>query len=194
MELQGEATDEQIKEEIDELVLQQSHECYLSLKQKEMLRKELFNSVRRLDILQELLDDDSVTEIMVNGTFGIFVEREGNLTKWEKVFMDRQKLEDIVQQIAGNCNRTVNEAVPIVDARLRGGARVSIVMNPVALNGPIITIRRFPNQPITMQQLIRWNAVTEEAATFLKLLVIAGYNIFICGGTGSGACVKIRLS
>jgi len=186
LESRAEASDEEIKKEIDDLILQHGREQYLSLDQKEVLHKELFNRIRRLDILQELLDDDTVTEVMVNGTEGVFVERAGRLTRWEKSFCEQEKLEDLVQQIAGHCNRIVNEAVPITDARLVGGARVSIVMNPIALNGPIITIRRFPNHPITMQQLIGWGAVTAEAVAFLKRLVIAGYNIFICGGTGSG--------
>lgn len=186
MERETEITDEKILEMIDALILQEGRETYVSLRQKHELRTELFNSIRRLDILQELLDDDTVTEIMVNGTGGIFVEREGRIFKWEKSFSTEEKLEELVQQIVARCNRIVNEAVPIADARLAGGARVSIVMAPVALNGPVITIRRFPNRPVTMEQLIAWNAVTAEAAEFLKKLVLAGYNIFISGGTGSG--------
>ncbi len=186
MERETEITDEKILEMIDALILQEGRETYVSLRQKHELRTELFNSIRRLDILQELLDDDTVTEIMVNGTGGIFAEREGRIFKWEKSFSTEEKLEELVQQIVARCNRIVNEAVPIADARLAGGARVSIVMAPVALNGPVITIRRFPNRPVTMEQLIAWNAVTAEAAEFLKKLVLAGYNIFISGGTGSG--------
>lgn len=182
----GEVSDEKAIEEIDELILQEGHRGYLSLAQKECLRQELFNGIRRLDILQELLDDDSVTEIMVNGTEGIFVERRGRISRWEKNFTEKEKLEDLVQQIAGRCNRIVNEATPIVDARLKGGARVSIVLPPIAINGPVITIRRFPNHPITMEQLISWKAVSRAAVEFLKKLVISGYNIFISGGTGCG--------
>ena len=181
-----ELTDEKILEMIDEIILLEGREKYLSLPRKQQMRTELFNSIRRLDILQELLDDDTVTEIMVNGTGGIFAERQGRISRWEKCFSTTEKLEELVQQIVARCNRIVNEAVPIADARLAGGARVNIVMAPVALNGPIITIRRFPNRPVTMGQLIEWEAVTREAVEFLKNLVTAGYNIFISGGTGSG--------
>lgn len=158
----------------------------MSLSEKRQLRRELFNSIRRLDLLQELVDDDTVTEVMVNGTEGIFFERGGRISLWEKRVESREKLEDLVQQIAGRCNRIVNEAVPIADARLENGARVNMVLYPVALNGPVITIRRFPSNPIKMRQLIAWGSITEEAAAFLQTLVRAGYNIFISGGTGSG--------
>lgn len=179
-------TDQEIYRQIDDLILEESRERYVSLQRKEQLRTELFNSVRKLDILQELIDDDSVTEIMVNGTEGIFLERKGRLTLWEKRISSREKLEDMVQQIAGRCNRIVNEAVPVADARLEDGARVNLVLSPVALNGPIITIRRFPKNPIRMEDLINLGSITGEAAGFLKNLVQAGYNIFISGGTGSG--------
>lgn len=181
-----EIRDEEIYNSIDDLILETGFEYYIRLSDRSRLRTELFNSVRRLDILQELLDEDSVTEIMVNGTEGIFIEQNGRLRLWEKRFHSKERLEDIAQQIVAQCNRIVNESVPIVDARLENGARVNIVMPPVALNGPIITIRRFPDQPIRMQQLIRWKSISEEAALFLQKLVCAGYNIFISGGTGSG--------
>lgn len=181
-----EVRDDRVQDIIDELIMEEGREAYISLPQKQQVRIELFNSIRGLDILQELLDDDDVTEIMVNGTGGIFVERQGRISKWEKHFFSEEKLQELVQQIVAGCNRIVNESVPIADARLRDGARVNIVLAPVALNGPIITIRRFPNRPITMAQLIEWGAVTEEAVSFLKKLVKAGYNIFISGGTGSG--------
>lgn len=181
-----EVRDEEIYRSIDNLILEMGAEVYIRLSERSELRTELFNSVRRLDILQELIDDDSVTEIMVNGTDGIFIERGGRLSLWEKNFFSRERLEDIAQQIVGKCNRIVNESVPIVDARLDNGARVNIVMPPVALNGPVITIRRFPDEPIGMDQLIRWGTVTQEAVAFLERLVRSGYNIFISGGTGSG--------
>lgn len=181
-----EIQDEEIYESIDELILENGFEYYIRLSDRSQLRTELFNSVRRLDILQELLDDDTVTEIMVNGTDGIFIEQGGKLRRWEKSFSSRERLADIAQQIVGQCNRIVNESVPIVDARLGNGARVNIVLPPVALNGPVITIRRFPDDPIRMPQLVRLGAVTEEVAGFLKTLVTAGYNIFISGGTGAG--------
>lgn len=181
-----EVEDEEIFAIIDELILEGGQYAYVRLAERAQIRRELFNSVRRLDILQELVDDDTVTEIMVNGTEGIFIERKGRLTRWEKRFASREKLEDIVQQIVAKCNRVANEAVSIVDARLENGARVNVVMAPVAIGGPVITIRRFPDHPISMEQLIAWNTVTEEAALLLRRLVQAGYNIFISGGTGSG--------
>lgn len=181
-----EIRDEEIYQSIDELILESGVQFYIRLSERNSLRKQLFDSVRRLDILQELIEDNSITEIMVNGTEGIFIERAGRLEPWGKTFDSRERLEDIAQQIVGRCNRIVNEAMPIVDARLENGARVNIVMPPVALNGPVITIRRFPDQPIQMRQLIRWGSVSEEVVDFLKKLVCARYNIFISGGTGSG--------
>ena len=132
------------------------------------------------------MDCDDVTEIMVNGTENIFVEKGGRIYEWDKHFETREKLENVIQQIVAKCNRVVNEASPIADARLENGSRVNIVLSPVALNGPILTIRRFPDHPISMENLIGFGSITREAAEFLKQLVIAGYNIFISGGTGSG--------
>lgn len=181
-----EIQDEEIYRKIDELILESGFGFYIRLSERNAVRKELFNSVRRLDILQELVDDNSVTEIMINGTDGIFIERNGRLMEWEKRFTSVGKLEDIAQQIVAKCNRIVNESVPVVDARLENGARVNIVMPPIALNGPVITIRRFPDHPIRMEELIRWGAVSDDAVEFLEKLVKSGYNIFISGGTGSG--------
>ena len=181
-----EISDEEILVEIDKLIWEEAKGQYMPLSEKITLRQQLFNGIRRLDILQELLEDESVTEIMVNGTDGIFVEKEGRIRCWEHRFVSKTKLEDVVQQIAGKCNRIVNEAIPITDARLENGDRVNIVLPPVAVNGPIITIRRFPKEPITMERLIELGSVSKEVADFLKQLVCAGYNIFICGGTGSG--------
>lgn len=178
--------DQEIYRQIDDLILEETRNRYVSLRRKEALRTELFNSIRKLDILQELIDDDSVTEIMVNGTEGIFLERNGRLLCWEKKITSKEKLEDMVQQIAGRCNRIVNESVPVADARLSDGSRVSLVLPPVALNGPVITIRRFPKNPIHMDRLVELGAVTTEAAAFLRALVRSGYNIFISGGNGSG--------
>ena len=178
--------DQEIYRQIDDLILEETRNRYVSLRRKEALRTELFNSIRKLDILQELIDDDSVTEIMVNGTEGIFLERNGRLLCWEKKITSKEKLEDMVQQIAGRCNRIVNEYVPVADARLSDGSRVSLVLPPVALNGPVITIRRFPKNPIHMDRLVELGTVTTEAAAFLRALVRSGYNIFISGGTGSG--------
>ena len=181
-----EVRDDRVQDIIDELIMEEGREAYISLPQKQQVRIELFNSIRGLDILQELLDDDDVTEIMINGTDNIFVEKAGEITQWEKGFETREKLEDVIQQIVAKCNRAVNEASPIVDARLENGARVNIVLAPVALNGPIVTIRRFPDHPIAMADLLRFGSITQEAADDLERLVMAGYNIFISGGTGSG--------
>ena len=136
LEERGELTDEEILEIIDELVLSRSREFLLTLKEKEGLRKDLFYSVRKLDVLQELVEDNTVTEIMVNGYRDIFVERDGIIRKWEKSFTSEERLQDVIQQIAGKCNRVVNEQIPIADARLENGSRVNIVLPPVALDGP----------------------------------------------------------
>ena len=186
LDVYRELTDQEILETIDELIVNTLRESGVSLKEKVQLRQELFYSVRKLDVLQELIEDETVTEIMVNGPDAIFVERKGKLTRWQKSFTDQEKLEDVIQQIVGKCNRIVNESSPIVDARLEHGERVNIVMPPVALNGPVITIRRFPNRAIRMEQLVNWGSISAEVATLLRSLVCARYNIFISGGTGSG--------
>ena len=180
LDLARELSDQEILEQIDDLILNGMRESALSLKEKVQLRQELFYSVRKLDVLQELIEDDSVTEIMVNGPESIFVERAGKLKKWEKGFTSREKLEDVIQQIVGRCNRVVNESMPIVDARLENGARVNAVIRPVALNGPILTIRRFP------EKLIALGSLPRECAEFLETLVKARYSMVIGGGTGSG--------
>lgn len=186
LDLARELTDEEILEEIDTLILERMRDSRLSLKEKVQLRQELFHSVRKLDVLQELIEDETVTEIMVNGPDAIFVERAGKLSRWEKTFTSGEKLEDVIQQIVGKCNRVVNESMPIVDARLENGARVNAVVRPVALNGPILTIRRFPDTPITMEKLIALGSLPAECAEFLKTLVRARYSMVIGGGTGSG--------
>ncbi len=186
IDLTREIEDEEILEAVDELLLRKGREEFITLKEKNELRKEVFNSIRRLDVLQELIEDPQITEIMINGYQNIFVEKAGAIFPWKKQFDSEKKLEDIVQQIVAKTNRIVNEANPIVDTRLKDGSRVNIVLPPISLEGPVITIRKFPEKPITMEQLIQIGSVTEEAAMFLKKLVQAGYNIFISGGTGSG--------
>ena len=186
LDLARELTDEEILEEIDTLILERMRDSCLSLKEKVQLRQELFHSVRKLDVLQELIEDETVTEIMVNGPDAIFVERAGKLSRLEKTFTSGEKLEDVIQLIVGKCNRVVNESMPIVDARLENGARVNAVVRPVALNGPILTIRRFPDTPITMEKLIALGSLPAECAEFLKTLVRARYSMVIGGGTGSG--------
>lgn len=186
IDLSREVDDIEIREMIDELIIQMGRKYALSLKQRQELGRSVFHSIRKMDVLQELVDCDEVTEIMVNGTENIFVEKAGHIYEWDKRFETREKLENVIQQIVAKCNRVVNEASPIADARLENGSRVNIVLSPVALNGPIITIRRFPDHPISMEDLIRFGSLTAEAAEFLEKLVAAGYNIFISGGTGSG--------
>lgn len=181
-----ESSDEEIRELIDEMLVREAREEPLSLAERGRLRKELFHAVRKLDVLQELVDDPQVTEIMINGPDNIFIERGGRLLESGLHFDSEEKLQNVIQQIVSDCNRTVNEASPIVDARLENGARVNVVLNPVALNGPIVTIRRFPDKPITMEDLVSFGSITKEVCEWLSRLVRAKYNIFISGGTGSG--------
>ena len=177
--------DEELYEQIDGAIRKKGQEIFLPLKERLWLRNSLYDSFRRLDILQELLDDSDVTEIMVNGAGKIFIERKDGTALWDRRFERPEQLEDIIQQIVGRVNRSVNVSSPIADARLEDGSRVHIVLPPVALDGPAVTIRKFP-EPITMEKLIGFGAVTEEAARFLERLVTARYNIFVSGGTNSG--------
>lgn len=178
--------DEELTELIYEVLQEVSQEEYLPLDQKTMLGKELFNAFRKLDLLQEFLEDDDITEIMINGTQNIFIEKAGRISQSDKRFLSADKLEDVIQQIVAGSNRLVNEASPIVDARLADGSRVNVVLPPVALNGPIVTIRKFAKEVITMNKLMEWQSINPEVSGFLASLVAAGYNIFISGGTGSG--------
>lgn len=186
LDLSKEVKDEDLMEIIHRVLGENEQQSYIPLKEKACLGKDLFNALRKLDILQELLEDDEITEIMINGTDNIFIEKEGRLLQLEKRFADRSKLEDVVQQIVAGANRIVNEASPIVDARLDDGSRVNVVLCPVALNGPIVTIRKFSREAMTMRELIQRQSISEEINEFMKKLVIARYNIFISGGTGSG--------
>lgn len=171
---------------IDEKIHLTALEKGLWLEERKQMRKEIFQAMRQLDILQELMEDTKITEIMINGKDHIFIEQDGKLSQWENTFESEEKLNDIIQQIVSRCNRVVNEASPIVDARLENGSRVNVVLKPVALNGPIVTIRRFPEKPMDIEKLIELGALEECHSRFLKTLVLAGYNIFISGGTGSG--------
>ena len=186
-ELEGrmQVEDEELREMIDSAVLKEAEKTYLTLKARLRLKKELFDSFRRLDILQELVDDPEITEIMVNGTDHVFVEKGGRISRSERTFDSADQLEDLIQQIVSRVNRTVNLSSPIADARLEDGSRVHVVLAPVAIDGPVLTIRKFP-EPITMDKLIGLGSITREGAQFLKTAVRAGYNIFVSGGTGSG--------
>lgn len=181
-----ELSDEEIQELIDEILIKESRKTPLKLSERARLRKELFHAVRQLDVLQELVDEPCITEIMINGPDSIFIERAGRLYPSELRFDNEEKLRNVIQQIVADCNRVVNEASPIVDARLANGARVNIVLSPVALNGPVVTIRRFPDKPVMMEDLIAYGSITPEVCGWLQKLVQAKYNIFISGGTGSG--------
>ncbi|MEG0793669.1 MAG: ATPase, T2SS/T4P/T4SS family [Lachnospiraceae bacterium] len=186
LDMSNEMEDQELEEIIHQVLQEQSAEQYLTIQEKAALGKSLFNAFRKLDLLQELIEDQEITEIMINGTDHIFIEKNGRIYQLDKKFVTRGKLEDVIQQIVSESNRLVNEASPIVDARLEDGSRVNVVLYPLALNGPIVTIRKFPQHAITMEQLIEWKSITEEAAKFLAQLVKAKYNIFISGGTGTG--------
>lgn len=182
LDLSRDIPDEELTELIHRVLDEASGREYIPLGKKAELGRELFNAFRKFDLLQEFLEDDKITEIMINGTENIFLEKEGKLIRSGKRFVSREKLEDVIQQIVAGSNRIVNEASPIVDARLPDGSRVNVVLGPIALNGPIVTIRKFPKEAITMKQLIRWGSICREVKEFLVKLVRAGYNIFISGG------------
>lgn len=179
-------TDAEMYELVDQRLSESLRHTVISVEDRKRLRMQIFNSIRKLDVLQQLVDDPGVTEIMVNGTDNIFIERNGCLSRFNGRFESREKLEDVVQQIVASCNRVVNQSQPIVDARLANGSRVNIVLDPVALNGPIITIRRFPERPIDIERLLSLDSISPYLCDYLRILVKAGYNIFISGGTGSG--------
>ena len=179
-----ELSDEQLKELISKYLLEKEKKDSFTLLQRKQIGKEIFDSLRKLDILQDLIEDNEITEIMVNGPENIFVEKKGKIYKTSLKFESKEKLMQVINQIVSGCNRAVNESSPIVDARLKNGARVNVVLDPIALNGPILTIRRFPDKPITMDKLMELGAVSEEAVEFLKKAVRAKYNIIISGGTG----------
>ncbi|MDD3706276.1 MAG: ATPase, T2SS/T4P/T4SS family, partial [Clostridiaceae bacterium] len=176
LDIKGQVTDEDINELITDKVFEEAKLRYMSIREKQELITVLFNAIRKLDILQPLIDDKSITEIMVNGEEDIFIEKQGKTYRIEGSFESRQKLEDVIQSIVSKVNRAVNEASPIVDARLEDGSRVNVVLSPIALNGPILTIRKFPEKPISMEDLIEWESITREAAEVLKKLVVAKYN------------------
>lgn len=179
-------SDDQVKGLIDRKLCSKEYAGKLDVALKRSLARELFASIRGLDVLQELLEDADITEIMINGPDKIFLEKAGQLMRWPGYFENETRLQDVIQQIAAGCNRVVNEASPILDARLTDGSRVNVVLAPVALNGPIVTIRRFPKEGMTLNRLVDLGSLNEECRSFLELLVRCRYNIFISGGTGSG--------
>ena len=186
LDLTRNVEDDEIREVIAALVLEESKKQYLSLTEKRQVMEGVFNSMRGLDVLQPLVDDPSVTEIMINGPHHIFVEQAGRLYRKNVSFGINEKLENVILNIVSKVNRTVNEANPIVDARLMDGSRVNVVLPPIALDGPTVTIRKFPEDPMTVEKLIGYGSITPEVAELLERMVKAKYNIFISGGTGSG--------
>ena len=158
----------------------------IGIQEKLIYGKEIFDSIRGLDVLEYLLKDDEITEIMINGPNNIFIEKNGEINQFNGKFTSEERLRDVIQQIVAGVNRRVNETSPIVDTRLKDGSRVNVVLSPVALNGPVVTIRKFGSRPLTMDRLIEIGAINKIAADFLKILVQSKYNLFICGGTGSG--------
>lgn len=186
LDFNKELSDDEIIELIDEVIATQSKTRTIEIGNRGRLKKDIFYSIRKLDVLQQFLENPNITEIMVNGENNIFIEEDGSIKETGVGLKSKEKLENLITQIVSKCNRRVNESSPIVDARLEDGSRVNVVMSPISIDGSVITIRKFPKNPITMDKLIQIGSISAEAATFLKMLVVAGYNIFISGGTGSG--------
>ena len=186
LEYLEETNDESLQRMINESLKEKTREQYISIKDRQTIARQIFDSMRKLGILEEFIENPDVTEIMINGPKCIFYEKAGRLYKSDKQFENEETLRNVIQKIVAQCNRVVNESSPIVDARLSDGSRVNCVLNPIALNGPILTIRRFPKRPYLMDDLIAKGSLNAETALFLQKLVIAGYNILVSGGTGSG--------
>ena len=186
MDLSADADDETMQGIVDEKVLEKGRQYGLEMKDKAQMTAQIFNSLRKLDVLQELIDDPEVSEVMINGPDTVFVERRGNLYRWDRSFSSDQRLYDVIQKIVSGNNRVVNRSRPIVDTRLADGSRVNVVLPPIAINGPIVTIRRFPGEPFTMDELVGKGTLSAEIAQFLRRLVEAGVTVFISGGTSSG--------
>ena len=186
MDMTTQMTDEEIESLIGIVISREFCDIKLSIKERIRLEQIVFNSLRKLDVLQELVDDKSVSEIMVNGPNHIFYEKDGIVYESKNHFASEEKMHDVIQQIVGRHNRVVNQSSPIVDTRLPDGSRVNIVLSPISIDGSSISIRKFPDKPLTMEQLIENGAITREAADLLKKLVKAKYSLFISGGTSSG--------
>lgn len=186
IDLSGDIEDDQVRGVIDMCILEYSLEKPLSVRDKVEIKRDLFNSLRRLDVLSDMLDDDSITEIMINGADNIFIERAGRLCRYDRTFESEERLKSVIQHIVAECNRLVNESSPIVDARLKDGSRVNVVLPPVSLGGCVMTIRKFPKEGMTMERLLQLGSITTEVAEFLRKLVVSGYNIIVSGGTGAG--------
>jgi pilus assembly protein CpaF len=186
IDMTREADEQELHEIIDRVIEREVEYKYITIEQRIRIHQDIFNSIRGLGVIEDLLEDENVTEIMINGKDHIFIEKEGRIERYSGCVGSDQRLHDIIQQIVGNTNRRVNESNPIADARLSDGSRVNVVLPPIALDGAVITIRKFAKEQITIEQLIKWKSITVEVADFLKKLVVSGYNIFVSGGTGSG--------
>ena len=186
MDCKAEQLDQELLEQIEQLCFTKETIRGLSVSEIKMVVETVFNQMRRHDVIEPLIHDPEVTEIMINGPGKVFIERHGSVEMTDIAFDSRERLEDLIQSIVARVNRSVNEADPVVDARLEDGSRVNIVLPPIALNGPLVTIRKFPDKPMTIADLVTYQSITPEVAQFVEKLVVAKYNIFICGGTGSG--------
>lgn len=186
IDMTREPDEEELRNIIDRIIENNVDYKYMPIYDRCKLHKDIYDSIRGLGVIEELIKDEDITEIMVNGIDSIYIEKQGHIEKLEERFPSESRLNDVIQQIVGKNNKRVNETNPIVDTRLEDGSRVNVVLSPVAIDGAVITIRKFPKEKITMDQLIRWQSITGDAAEFLRKLVVAGYNIFISGGTGSG--------
>lgn len=179
-------SDEELQEQIEDIVAQKVSNIYCPIEQRVSIVQQVYSSIRGFGLLDSIISDDTITEVMINGPENIFIEQSGRLFKLDKQFESQRKLEDIIQRIVGLAGREVNQANPICDTRLPDGSRVNVVLPPIALCGPTVTIRKFSKTPMTIEKLIEYGSITEEIAKKLELLVRAKYNIFISGGTGSG--------
>ncbi|MGN0420218.1 MAG: CpaF family protein [Acetatifactor sp.] len=183
----SELTNEQLQEKVEEIAENQFFQGqYISIQQRIAIVEQVYSSIRGFGLLDTIISDDTITEVMINGPENVFIEQNGRVTKLDRQFESQRRLEDIIQRIVGLAGREVNQANPICDTRLPDGSRVNVVLPPIALCGPTVTIRKFSKDPMTIEKLIRYGSITQEIADKLELLVKAKYNIFICGGTGSG--------
>lgn len=179
-------SDEELEEKIETLFLQKLDGEYCSMEQRVSIVEQVYSSIRGFGLLDTIIKDDNITEVMINGPADIFIEKKGRLMKLDKQFESERKLEDVIQRIVGLAGREVNQSNPICDTRLPDGSRVNVVLPPIALCGPTVTIRKFSKEPMTIAKLIQYGSLTQEIADKLEMLVKAKYNIFVCGGTGSG--------
>ena len=186
IDLSVDVSDDEILKLIRNKIIEKSRTCPMNLSDRKRVEGHVFNSLRKLDVLEDLLKDEDITEIMINGPDNIFIEKNGKVEKWTEKFSSEEKLNDVIQSIVANSNKIVNESNPIVDTRLEDGSRVNIVLPPAAVDYSILSIRKFPKEQMTMERLKSFGSIDEEQIEFLKKLVISGYNIFVSGGTGSG--------